>query len=153
VDPDGDNYPSAPAVLVVNVASQCGYTDTNYKDLQQLHDDYNAHGLEIWAFPCNQFGNQEPDKESQILRFAKYTYHVDFNMFSKVNVNDDEEGRKGHHSVVFKVGDATALHVTFLCLYSLHSAHATFTINTQLYTLQWLKQRSESGPIQWNFSR
>jgi glutathione peroxidase len=73
--------------LVVNVASACGFTQQNYVGLQALHEKYKDHGLEIVAFPSNQFGGQEPGTESQIKQFAQSKYKVTFRMMSKADVN------------------------------------------------------------------
>lgn len=76
--------------IIVNVASQCGLTDTNYKELVQLYEQYSeAKGLRILAFPSNQFGGQEPGSSEQILDFVK-KYNVTFDVFEKVNVNGDD---------------------------------------------------------------
>uniref|UniRef100_A0A7S0URV7 Glutathione peroxidase n=1 Tax=Polytomella parva TaxID=51329 RepID=A0A7S0URV7_9CHLO len=74
-------------IIVVNVASACGFTDSNYRGLVALYNHYNAYGVEILAFPCNQFGGQEPGSDSSIKQFAKDSYGVSFPMFSKVEVN------------------------------------------------------------------
>lgn len=78
-------------VLIVNVASRCGFTDSNYRQLQALHDKYisNDPPLSILAFPCNQFGSQEPGSNAEIEEFCKSTYDVKFDMFAKVDVNGD----------------------------------------------------------------
>lgn len=75
-------------VLVVNVASACGLTP-QYEQLQSLHKKYNDKGLAVLGFPCNQFGKQEPGSESEIAEFCKANYGVEFDMFSKVDVNGD----------------------------------------------------------------
>ena len=67
------------------MASQCGYTDLNYKELVQLQMDYEEKGFTVLAFPCNQFGEQEPGTNQQILSFAS-DYGVTFPIFSKVDV-------------------------------------------------------------------
>jgi glutathione peroxidase len=72
--------------LVVNVASQCGFTP-QYKQLQALHEAYESRGLRILAFPCNQFGSQEPGSDEQIQQFCKLTYDVSFPVLAKVQVN------------------------------------------------------------------
>lgn len=72
-------------LLIVNVASECGYTD-QYKAMQALHAKYAKEGLAILAFPCNDFGQQEPQNEAKIKEFAKKTYGVEFDLFSKVNI-------------------------------------------------------------------
>lgn len=72
--------------LVVNVASYWGLTPLNYEQLQQLHEKYSDKGLRILAFPSNQFGNQEPGTDEDIIEFVK-KYGVTFDMFHKINVN------------------------------------------------------------------
>jgi glutathione peroxidase-family protein len=69
----------------------CGLTGSNYQQLEQLHERYHDKGLSILAFPCNQFGGQEPGTEAEIKDFVK-KYNVTFEMFGKVNVN----GEKAH---------------------------------------------------------
>lgn len=72
-------------VLVVNTASECGYTP-QYKQLQELHEAYGEKGLVIIGFPCNQFGGQEPGTAEQIEDFCKEKYGVTFPLMSKVEV-------------------------------------------------------------------
>jgi len=74
-------------VLVVNVASQCGFTDSNYRQFKELLGDYKERGFAIAAFPCNQFGSQEPSGESVIKRFVEETYRFNGDLYSKVEVN------------------------------------------------------------------
>eukprot|EP00794_Sanderia_malayensis_P007813 gene7813-8659_t len=71
-------------LLIVNVASECGYTDNHYKELNNLQNMLQEESFEILAFPCNQFGAQEPKKNSAIERFAKRNYNVEFQLFSKI---------------------------------------------------------------------
>lgn len=75
-------------VLIVNVASQCGYTP-QYAGLQQLYTDYRDRGLVIVGVPCNQFGGQEPGAPADIASFCSSTYGVDFPLTEKVDVNGD----------------------------------------------------------------
>jgi glutathione peroxidase len=75
-------------VLVVNVASQCGYTP-QYKDLEALHEKYHEKGLKVLGFPCNQFGKQEPGSEDEIKNFCESKFGVKFDMFSKIDVNGE----------------------------------------------------------------
>ena len=72
-------------VLMVNVASQCGYTP-QYEGLEELHKMYAAKGLTILGFPANDFGAQEPGTNSEIAQFCKQNYGVQFDMFSKIVV-------------------------------------------------------------------
>ena len=75
------------AYIVVNVASACALTDTNYRQLVKFHDQYEQKGLKILGFPCNQFRNQEEKCEEEIADFVKNKYAVKFEMFSKIDVN------------------------------------------------------------------
>ena len=77
----------AKAFLIVNVASACGLTDGNYKELTQLYTEYHPQGLEILAFPCNQFGSQEDKCNLTIKKFATDNYKVQFPIFNKIDVN------------------------------------------------------------------
>ncbi len=74
------------ALLVVNVASKCGFTP-QYAGLEKLWQDYRGRALVVLGFPCDQFGNQEPGNEEEIKSFCALTYEVDFPMFAKVEVN------------------------------------------------------------------
>ena len=75
-------------VLIVNVASECGYTP-QYKGLQALHTKYAKEGLAVLGFPCNDFGQQEPGNEKQIKTFCEKNYGVTFDLFAKVNITKD----------------------------------------------------------------
>ncbi len=72
-------------VLVVNTASNCGYT-SQYKGLQSISDKYGKQGLVVLGFPANDFGGQEPGSNASIKDFCETNYDVDFPMFSKVGV-------------------------------------------------------------------
>ena len=82
-----DRY-KGEVLLIVNVASQCGFTP-QYKGLEALHEKYKDRGLVVLGFPCNQFGGQEPGTESEIATFCETSFGVTFPMFSKVDVNGD----------------------------------------------------------------
>jgi len=75
-------------VLVVNTASKCGLTP-QYEGLEKLYQKYKDKGFVILGFPCNQFGNQEPDDEKSISEGCLLNYGVTFQMFSKVDVNGE----------------------------------------------------------------
>jgi glutathione peroxidase len=76
-------------VLVVNVASKCGYTP-QYKGLEEIYRELSGQDFTILGFPCNQFGFQEPGSEAEILSFCKLTYDVTFPIMAKVDVNGDK---------------------------------------------------------------
>jgi glutathione peroxidase len=76
-------------VLVVNTASECGFTP-QYKGLQQLHEQYADRGFTVLGFPCDQFGNQEPGDDAEISGFCERNFGVTFPLFSKVEVNGDD---------------------------------------------------------------
>lgn len=75
-------------VLVVNTASNCGFTP-QYQGLQQLFDQYADRGFTVLGFPCDQFGNQEPGDDAEIADFCERNFGVTFPMFSKIEVNGD----------------------------------------------------------------
>ena len=75
-------------ILIVNVASACGFTP-QYEGLQDLFERYKDKGLEILAFPCNQFGSQEPGSNEQIKTFCEDKYSITFKLFDKVDVIGD----------------------------------------------------------------
>lgn len=77
-------------LLIVNTASKCGLTP-QYNDLQALHEKYADRGLAVLGFPCNQFGGQEPGTEQQIQEFCSKNHGVEFDMFSKIDVNGDRQ--------------------------------------------------------------
>ncbi|KMZ67630.1 putative phospholipid hydroperoxide glutathione peroxidase 6,mitochondrial [Zostera marina] len=76
-------------LLIVNVASQCGLTNKNYTELSQLYEKYKEKDFEILAFPCNQFGGQEPGTNEQIVEFACTCFKAEYPIFDKVDVNGD----------------------------------------------------------------
>lgn len=78
-------------VLVVNVASKCGFTP-QYAGLERLYEQYRGRGLVVLGFPCNQFGAQEPGTETEIAAFCDLNYNVTFPLFAKIVVN----GRGAH---------------------------------------------------------
>lgn len=80
-----DRY-AGKVLLIVNVASKCGYTP-QYEGLETLYEKHKAAGFEVLGFPCDQFGNQEPGSESEIKTFCMTRYSVKFPLFAKVEVN------------------------------------------------------------------
>jgi glutathione peroxidase len=77
-------------LLVVNTATGCGFTP-QYEGLQELYDKYQDKGFEILDFPCNQFGNQAPGSEDEIVSFCQLNYGVSFKQFAKIEVNGENE--------------------------------------------------------------
>ncbi len=77
------------AMIIVNTASKCGFTP-QYEDLQKLYDEYHDQGLEILAFPCNQFGKQESGSNEEIQEFCQINYGLTFPVMGKINVNGKE---------------------------------------------------------------
>ena len=76
-------------LLVVNTASECGFTG-QYEGLEQLYSEYREQGLEVLAFPCNQFGGQEPGSDEEIATFCQARFQTSFLLFSKVDVNGEQ---------------------------------------------------------------
>ena len=77
---------ASKVLLIVNVASQCGFT-SQYKELQALYEEFKDQGLVVLGFPCNQFGKQEPSNAEQIGQFCEGRFGVTFPMFQKTDVN------------------------------------------------------------------
>lgn len=77
-------------LLIVNTATGCGFTP-QYDGLQDLYEKYQKQGLEILDFPCNQFGNQAPGSEDEIVSFCQANYGVTFSQFAKIDVNGVNE--------------------------------------------------------------
>ncbi|PON68657.1 Glutathione peroxidase [Trema orientale] len=90
-DIDGKETPlskfKGKVLLIVNVASKCGLTTGNYSELSHLYEKYKTQGFEILAFPCNQFGGQEPGSNPEIKQFACTRFKAEFPIFDKVDVN------------------------------------------------------------------
>ena len=89
-DIDGKSTSLAPykgkVLLVVNVASKCGYTP-QYEGLEAIQKKYQSKGFEVLGFPCNQFGSQEPGTNEEIKQFCSSKYNVTFPLFDKIEVN------------------------------------------------------------------
>lgn len=81
------------AILIVNVASRCGFTK-QYSGLEKLYREYEGKGFVICGFPCNQFGKQEPGSDKEIKEFCTTNFGVTFPMYSKIEVNG-----AGRHSL------------------------------------------------------
>lgn len=93
-------------VLVVNVASKCGFTP-QYAGLEKLQQEYGARGFTVLGFPCNQFAGQEPGSAEQIQEFCSVNYGITFPLFGKTKVN----GNSAHplYAELTKVPDAQGL--------------------------------------------
>lgn len=77
-------------LLIINVASYCGYT-SQYSELETLNQTYRDAGLRILAFPCNDFGAQEPGSNAEIVQFCTTNYSVSFELFDKVHAKGSEQ--------------------------------------------------------------
>ncbi|QLG71128.1 hypothetical protein HG535_0B01660 [Zygotorulaspora mrakii] len=93
-DSKGEPYPfkqlEGKVVLIVNVASKCGFTP-QYEELEKLYTKFKDEGLVILGFPCNQFGSQEPGSDQEIASFCKLNYGVTFPVLKKIDVNGKSE--------------------------------------------------------------
>ncbi|EIJ46150.1 glutathione peroxidase [Herbaspirillum sp. GW103] len=76
-------------LLIVNTASKCGFTP-QYNGLEAIHRQFHPRGLEVMAFPCNQFGAQEPGNAEEIGAFCEKNYGVSFPLFAKIDVNGEQ---------------------------------------------------------------
>ncbi|QEU59086.1 Gpx2 [Kluyveromyces lactis] len=92
-DKKGEPFPftqlEGKVVLIVNVASKCGFTP-QYKELEALYKKYEDKGFIVLGFPCNQFGHQEPGTDEEISQFCQLNYGVSFPILKKVDVNGSE---------------------------------------------------------------
>ena len=82
------NY-EGKVLLIVNTASKCGFTP-QYNELEKLHQKYSDKAFEVLAFPCNQFGKQEPGSDKEIQEFCSLNFNTNFPVFSKIEVNGNE---------------------------------------------------------------
>ena len=77
-------------LLIVNVASRCGFTP-QYEGLEELYRRYHKQGFTVLAFPCDQFGHQEPGSDAEIQEFCRLNYDVTFPVFARISVNGADE--------------------------------------------------------------
>ncbi|KAH8612660.1 putative Glutathione peroxidase [Trypanosoma vivax] len=84
-------------LLIYNVASRCGYTKGGYETATALYDKYRGRGFTVLAFPCNQFGGQEPGTDQEVKEFACTKFKAEFPIMAKIDVNGD----KAHPLYVF----------------------------------------------------
>ena len=82
------NEYTGKVLLIVNTASECGYTP-HYEGLEALYKRFASKGFSVLGFPCNQFGEQEPGTDAEILKFCQGNYHVTFPLFAKIEVNGE----------------------------------------------------------------
>ncbi|MFN3464863.1 MAG: glutathione peroxidase [Terricaulis sp.] len=93
------------AVLIVNVASACGFT-SQYRDLEALYEAKADKGLVIIGVPCNDFGHQEPGEAKEIREFCDTTYHVTFPMTEKVEITSRERRHPFYQWVADELGES-----------------------------------------------
>ena len=91
-------------LLIVNTASQCGFTP-QYEGLEKLQNNYSSEVFSVLAFPCNQFGGQEPGTNEQITEFCSLNYGNTFPIFSKIDVN----GENAHPLFIFLTSEKKGL--------------------------------------------
>ena len=93
-DIDGKDVPlekfEGDVLLIVNVASRCGYTKGNYSEFEGLYQKYKEKGFRILAFPCNDFGRQEPGSAEEIKTFCRTKYEGTYDLLAKVSVKGDD---------------------------------------------------------------
>lgn len=75
-------------LLIVNTASKCGFTP-QYDGLEKLQQEFHAQGFDVLAFPCNQFGKQEPGTDEEIVEFCSMNFNTSFPLFAKIDVNGE----------------------------------------------------------------
>lgn len=99
-DAEGKDVPlsgyKGKVLLIVNTATGCGFTP-QYEGLQDLYEACQAKGFEILDFPCNQFANQAPGTEEEIMDFCQSRYGVTFHQFAKIDVNGKNEAPLYHY--------------------------------------------------------
>jgi glutathione peroxidase len=98
------NY-AGKAVLIVNVASACGFT-SQYRDLESLYEAKAGKGLVIIGVPCNDFGHQEPGDAKEIREFCDTSYHVTFPMTAKVEIASRERRHPFYQWIADELGEA-----------------------------------------------
>lgn len=123
-------------LLIVNTASKCGLTQ-QYEGLEKLYAAYRDKGLEILAFPCNQFGGQEPGTDEEIREFCSVNYQVSFPLFQKIDVNGE------------------GAHPLYRYLREQAPVDAGFDPEGRLYQIlkERFPQNLEGDNIRWNFSK
>ena len=129
-------------LLIVNVASQCGFTP-QYSGLQKLYETYRDQGLSVLAFPCNDFGAQEPDADSVVKNFCEQKYRVTFDLFSKLSILGREKAP------------------LYQCLYdyNLKSQGAGGLRSTLFKLIKWFLHRKKGvlapreNEAEWNFHK
>ncbi len=126
-------------LLVVNTATKCGFTP-QYKELQYIYEKYNPAGFEILDFPCNQFGNQSPGSDDEILSLCRSRFGMTFKQFKKVDVNGE------HAAELFKWLEANT---EFKGFDKLHPLAALLD-----QALRQTDENYEEGSnIKWNFTK
>jgi glutathione peroxidase len=117
-------------LLIVNTASQCGLTP-QYEGLEALYRAEKHHGLEILAFPCNQFKGQEPGTDEEIQEFCKTTYDVTFPVFARIEVNGPDAAPLYQFLRTQQPGDFGPAYGTF------YEAISTITPDARLDDIKW----------------
>ncbi|MBQ1537781.1 MAG: glutathione peroxidase [Ruminococcus sp.] len=124
-------------LLVVNTATGCGFTP-QYEGLEKLYESYNAKGLEILDFPCNQFAGQAPGSDEEIHEFCTFKYKTKFDQFAKIDVNGENESP------------------LFTCLKSAAPDEEVSGVKNKMAmkAIEKISKTSkEHGDIKWNFTK
>ena len=133
---------SGKVLLIVNVASKCGLTP-QYRGLQELYKRYKHRGLEILGFPCNDFANQEPGSEGEILNFCEERFNVKFPIFQKIAILNEPV------HPVYKLLQEANLPV----IYPNNFKAKVFNVVIKTtYMLKGMRQPYENG-VKWNFHK
>jgi len=130
-------------LLIVNVASRCGFTP-QYRGLQTLYEKYRGAGLEILAFPCNDFGGQEPDSEAAIEDFCASRFGVGFPLFGKVKILGEDS-----HPLYRFLQDADLPLTTPGGIKSVLFDR----LKPVIYLLKGMRRPAAKNAVQWNFHK
>ncbi len=124
-------------VLIVNTATGCGFTP-QYEGLEALYEKYNAQGLEVLDFPCNQFGNQAPGSDEEIHEFCTARYKTQFEQMKKIDVNGENESEL----------------YTFLKSQRADEEVEGFKNKMAMKAIEKISKTAENdGDIKWNFTK
>jgi len=129
-------------LLIVNVASKCGLTP-QYSGLQELYKRYQKYGLEVLGFPCNDFADQEPGTESEILNFCEERFNVKFPIFQKISILNEPV------HPIYKL----LLESDLPIIYPSNIKSTIFNVVIKsTFLIKGMRKPNENG-VQWNFHK